>query len=359
MTAEPRLEAPAVRASLPTRQQRLEAMLDQLGDHAARHVPRLTECLYIAPSTICNLKCRFCAYPRSTLDKRLMPHELFTRVIEKACAFGFATFGLTPVLGEALLDPYFLCKLMFLEVTPGVSSYSFTTNFTVASPAVVAQLAQLKKLRSLQISIYGHNEDSFTRITQAPPRFFHKLLQHLEMLADSWESAARVELRLRTTGAFTLAECDPRLRRVLDALQARKAQVRVPHDRYSNWGGLISPADVAGLGIRLKPVVAPQGPCTLLFYKPTVLPDGRLNACYSEDGNAALVIGDLSRQSFEEIYSLTNETYLRLITDQCLGRFASPCQECSGHRPTEQWHYSYNFHTEPFQTLAEFLESLH
>ena len=99
-------------------------------------------------------------------------------------------------------------------------------------------------------------------------------------------------------------------------------------------------------------------PCSFLFYKPTVLPDGRLNACYADDGNATMVIGDLSRQGFEEIYSLRNDAYVELLVSQLEGRWSPSCRACTGYRAVNDEHYSYAFHEKPFVSFAEFLDTL-
>jgi sulfatase maturation enzyme AslB (radical SAM superfamily) len=344
---------------LLTRNPRLAALLSKIGAQDDVRVPHLLECLYVMPSTVCNLKCRFCAYPKTSIAKRFMPQELFAEVIDKACAYGFTTFGLTPLLGEALIDPRFLDKLELLERHPEVTSYSFCTNFTVADPRFLDRLTQLEKLQWMSVSLYGHDEESFTRVTAAPPRLFLDVLRNLERLCDWPAIASHVELRIRTAGPFEPGQCHPRLRDLLDELTAKGVRVRIPVDRFSNWGGLISTADVAGLDIQLKPQPVKGGsPCAFLFYKHTVLPDGRLNACYADDGNATMVIGDLSRQSFEEIYSLRNDAYVELLLSHFEQRWSPTCRACTGYRSVRDQHYSYAFHRRPFLSMSEFLDTL-
>jgi hypothetical protein len=288
-----------------------------------------------------------------------MPLELFTDVIEKACGYGFATFGLTPLLGEPLLDPCFPEKLEVLERHPAVRSYSFATNLTVASPSLLSGVSRLHKLRYLSISLYGHDPESFSRVAGAPAQLFFDVLGHLERLSEWPAMAGHVELRIRTTAPFQPERCHPRLRELLGELAGRKVRIRVPEDRYSNWSGLISPGDVADLGIRLKPE-SPKTtiPCAFLFYKHTVLPDGRLNACYGDDGETTMVIGDLTRQRFEEIYSLRNNRYIALLLSQMKGRWKRSCRACTGYRGVNDHHYSYAFHEKPFLTLSEFMGML-
>jgi hypothetical protein len=71
-----------------------------------------------------------------------------------------------------------------------------------------------------------------------------------------------------------------------------------------------------------------------------------------------MIIGDLTRQSFDEIYSLDNDAYLRLVEGHCRGRFNPACARCSAYRPLEADHYSYAFHERPFIPLETFLRQL-
>ncbi len=94
-----------------SRDDKLARILRRIAHVSQLRVPSLTERLYITPSTICNLKCRFCAYPKTSIPRQIMPDALFAEVVDKACEYGFTRFGLTPILGEAFIDPRFLDKL--------------------------------------------------------------------------------------------------------------------------------------------------------------------------------------------------------------------------------------------------------
>jgi hypothetical protein len=188
---------------------------------------------------------------------------------------------------------------------------------------------------------------------------FQQLLRNLERLSRWPDAANRAELRIRTAVSPESPVWQPELRSLVQRLQAAGVRVRVPNKEYSNWGGLVSATDVAGLDLRLRPASAPRDlPCALLFYKHTVLPDGKLNACYGGDGNATLVIGDLTRSTFDDIYSSRNERYVQLVRGHFEGRFGPTCQACTGYRSLRDQHYSYAFHETPFLSLAEFLEQL-
>jgi sulfatase maturation enzyme AslB (radical SAM superfamily) len=321
-------------------------------------LPNLRERLYITTSTLCNLRCRFCAYHRTTIARRIMPHPLFRSIVHKACDFGFSIFNITPLVGEVLVDPDFLAKIEFLEGLSAVEGLSFCTNFILAHQELIRALPRLNKLRYLAITLYGYDADSFRRMTGAKAALFDRMVYNLRLLSElELGFLSRVELRVRTERCFSMEKCVPALYRPLTSLMEKGARVRVVTDRYSNWSGLITAEDLAELDIQLQPVVSPKrAPCAFLFYKHTVLPDGRLNACSAEDGHASMVIGNLATQTFEEIYSSRNKVYRTLVTQQLAGKFSESCQACSGYRSIYEHNYTYQFHTRPFVSLDGFLE---
>ena len=323
-------------------------------------IPNLRERLYITTSTICNLRCRFCAYSKSSITKSIMPNHLFFSIIEKACDFGFTIFNVTPLIGEVLTDPDFIVKLDFLERFPNVENFSFCTNLTLADDEFINNIRHLSKLHWLSISIYGYDTNSFQRITRAKSVLFEKMVHNLSLLLEWGPSlSSHVELRIRTERSFSLEKCTPDLYSILNMLIKMNVRIRIVTDSYSNWGGLITANDLEGLDICLKPNISQKSePCTFLFYKHTILPDGRINACSAEDGNASMIIGDLRKQSFKEIYFLLNDTYMQLISQQLKGQFSKLCQACSGYRSIHEYNYTYQFHKRPFITLNEFFGQL-
>jgi len=318
-----------------------------------RTIPNPLECLYIACSTACNLRCRFCAYPLSTIRKANMQFSTFAVVVDQATAFGFETFNLTPLVGEALVDPGFLDKLNYLEQHAGVHDFYFCTNLTLAERGFFDSVSRFRKLRCFSVSIYGHDEDSFSRLTGADRAVYQRLLDNLRHLATDPQLAARSEFRIRSGRAFRLEHCQSELCTSLQELERLGSRIRIPQE-YQNWGGLIEATRLEGLDLTLKDNAPRTEPCVFLYFKHTVLPDGMLNACSSGDGNASLTIGNLLEQTFEQIYSTSNTRYAKLLEAQRAGQFSPLCQVCTGYRSISASWYSYTFHRQPFMSEIEF-----
>ena len=299
-------------------------------------VPDTRTSIYIEPSGLCNLACRFCAYTKKELAKVTMPLPLFQRIVNEATDLGFSDIGLTPLTGDVFMDTGLFDKMRFLDQHEGVRSYHFFTNFTIPSPAQVDALFTLTKLNKLTISVYGHDEESFCRITQRPANVYRRLVDNLVHLRERL-AAARFEIGLgwRTLPGFVPdAAASSDLHRIVMKIESHDGGSFRVTPTYDTWGGQIGEEDVQDLGLELADGrhVAMHGPCSRIFHKLIVLADGRVNACACRDVNGTLVIGDVTEETLAQILSLGNPRYARIINEQCDNRFRDVCRQCDAYR---------------------------
>jgi sulfatase maturation enzyme AslB (radical SAM superfamily) len=302
-------------------------------------VPHIEEGLYVMPSTICNLSCRFCGLAKSSMPGQVMAKETFLTVIGKACEYGFRYFNLTPVIGEPLTDPKLTEKMELLEKKAGVQAFCLCTNMTLADARFLDLCRNLARLRWLSISLYGHDVDSFRKITRKGPDTYFRILENLRYVTR-WPDfvASRVEIRMRTEAGVGEERYEHELRRLLDLFRAAGGRIRYAGDEdwFDTWGGLVSREDLEGLDIRLSRPRLKKAPCSYLFRKHTVWPDGRLSACSRTDVNGTMIIGDLLQQIFEQIYSHQNGPWAGLISAQLAQRFPAICQNCTAYRESAE-----------------------
>jgi hypothetical protein len=326
---------------------------------AGPFIPHPRENLNLACSTICNLRCRFCPYRQNTLKREIIEQDLFCDAVEQACDLGFDAFGLTPVIGEAFVDPAFGRKVSFLEEHGSVKRYWLTSNFTVACSDFIDSLPGLQKLSYLSISVYGHDEESFSQIAGAGPEVWQGLLRNLRRLADVLPpTPARTRLRVRSKAGITREAFCFELRDVIDRLVAKNVVIEMP-THYYNWGGLIQDEDLKVLETPMTSLATERrGPCSMLLFNNVVLPDGRISACACRDSQGLLIIGDLKRQSLRTIYSTGNSAYMRLIGSQEQGEYGDLCGKCNMFRSTHKLYSAYQYHKKPRVTLEQFFEVL-
>jgi len=300
-------------------------------------VPHPRKAICIETSGRCNLKCRFCAYPkRGPLG--FLNMDDFISAVTQASETGVRTIWLTPMLGEVFADPNLPEKLEYLEQFDGINAYSFYTNFILCNDTTIQQFEKLKKLTSIHISIYGHDEDTFQRITQRPSSQFKKLqrnLLSLRRLLKNWQPIEGVHFSIRTLGGITddnLPKTDL-IQKLSELSEIINVDCMVATE-YDNWGGTLTSADTAPIGIDLFDGTGlyRAGACTLLFSGPRVASDKSVHACACRDIDNSLLIGNLADSSLRDIISLQNPAYQKIIENQQSGRFSKNCQSCSMYR---------------------------
>ena len=326
-------------------------------------IPNPEEHIYIEVTNICNLRCKFCGYSKSLKNKKLvMSNEVFYNIINQATNFGYDTFGLTPIVGEVFVDENFMDKIEFLENHPKVKKYSFFTNFTLANEQIIDELIKTKKIEELYISLYGHDLSSFIIITKGNKRTYEKLISNLKYLyKKSVNLNFKLSFGLRTDRSFnSLEECESDLCKVLRSLLHKtKRHIQILKS-FNTWGGLITQEDVKGIDMIINDPsdFYKNGACSLIFYKNQVMVNGIINACACRDINATLKIGDLNTQSFEEIYSIKNIDYIKLIKNQQNNNFNSICTYCDFYRSIYKNYDVYQKYKKKSISLKNFFQYL-
>ncbi len=327
------------------------------------YIPNINENIYIETSSICNLSCKFCAYSKKLSPKVVMEYERFSDYINQAVDLGYDKFGLTPITGEIFMDKGVFEKFEFLENHPKVNEYSFFSNIILLDDSKIAELFNLKKLRILSVSLYGHDKNSFIAITQKNEEAYNRLISNLLNIEKNInKSQLRLEIGWRTEEHFDFYNNKPSSELVAIIRRIRK-KYDIPvfiNKKYNNWGGMISQDDLTGLSIRInKPnIVYKKGACSLIFYKLVVMADGRINACACRDANATLCIGDLNKESLRHILSLDNKKYIELIQNQQRGVFNPICTDCDMYRSIYISNPVYRYHKKQPMSLHQFYRVL-
>ncbi|MDI6749939.1 MAG: radical SAM protein [Rhodocyclaceae bacterium] len=290
----------------------IEIAINRLLDR--QFIPRDISTFNIEVSSICNLKCRFCAYEKKSSPRVNMSNELFAHVLGQAVDLGFSEFHLTPTTGDVFMDKRLFDKLDILERHPGVRSYHFFTNLTIPSKVQLLQLQRLRKLKRMTISVYGHDEASFTAITKTSTKIYQRLIANLQTIlehANRWPFSITIGFR----STFGVPEDDTsELMKLLSALKSKGISIHASHGIYNNWGGLIEQSDVTNLDMQILPAQGPIkfGACVKLFDAIQVMATGVVNACACRDANATLQIGNLREKPLQEIISPNNSEYMRI-----------------------------------------------
>ena len=318
--------------------------------------PRTT--INIEVTSICNLKCLFCAYRKKESARKSMPNDLFFNYIEQAVDLGFQQFGLTPITGDVFMDKDLFEKLTFLDEHKSVKCYSFFTNFTIPNKRKIDQLIELKKLNHITISVYGHDLNSFLTITQSNKSTYYRLLNNLEYLISRLDKINfSLDIGLRSYHKIP-KKSKSKLKEILKLYRERGIKVSTSQT-YNNWGGYITKEDIKGLDIDIgeKDSVYKKGACSMPFNSIMIKSNGIVNACPCRDVNATLKIGDLKNEKLKDILSSQNTKYMSLIDNQQRGIFPPVCKNCDFYKSIyRRRSFSYESTT---LTLEEFKKTIH
>ena len=296
-------------------------------------IPDHKNIIYIENTSKCNLKCKFCGYPKRNLDDHPlvdMDLENIKNYVDQAKKMGFKNIGLTPVTGDIFMDKKIYDKFNYLEENK--INFQFFTNFILAKQERLYELFDYNHLKELHISIYGHDEESFIKFTESNSVSYKKLIKNLTYLESLLATKNKNFILLigqRTSKDFFLSKDNSELSRILKKIiQNHKINYQYEF-AFNNWGGLIKEDDIANLNIQFnKKPVKKIGACSLIFAKNIIGANGNLNACACRDANFTLNIGNLNNDNLEDILSKKNDKYMQLIKDQENGNFPEVCKTC-------------------------------
>ncbi len=295
-------------------------------------VPLPYQRLFIEPVSFCNLLCKFCTYPKNLHPRTVMEDELFRKGIDQACSMGIDEIVLTPINGDVFMDRNIIDRMTYIENSV-IKSHQFYTNFIAADePAIVALLA-MKKLSYMEVSVYGHDLDSFCNITGRGEAQYRRLVENLAVLERHYaakQNHLRIVIAIRTYRSVGLdSEPGNDLLDVIRRLHAAGVEVGLS-SRADNWGGDVTANDLADIDMDLTEGrhLYRKGPCGLPFDSVQVTATGKVNACACRDPRGTLTLGDLDTTPLAEILSPRNAKWMKIVEDHESGRFNDICASC-------------------------------
>jgi radical SAM protein with 4Fe4S-binding SPASM domain len=290
----------------------------------APHPARPRE-LTIEVTNICNADCVFCGYQFQQRRKGVMPFELFREIVDKYVAIGGGMIELTPVVGDALVDPGLEDKVRYARTRPEIGRISLITNGILLTRARFESLAAAG-VTHLSISISGLDRAEYERVYRV--NRYDTVLANLTAIAGSpffRQVPIALGIRSDTLRAWRRS---PDLAR-LAALGYTDHGATLLLD---NWSGRIRTATLPGM-MMVRPPRAKTTPCWMLYNSTTVLADGRMTACGCRDldGTSELALGEIRNQSLDAPWTDGRmETLRRRFRD---GNLPDVCRDCRHYVP--------------------------
>ncbi len=289
----------------------------------ARH-RSLPRALHIEGTNVCNARCVFCAYDQMERPKTVMSMQDFERVVGEYVAMGGAWVSLTPIVGDPFVDPHLFARLEYLGRTAAIDGFYFFTNAILMTPEASRKLLDFGQRLTVCVSLGGFDAQTYERIMGV--NRFEAVWENLRAflaLRRQNGGGPRLEIHLRCPPGDLAGPCW----RELDEWEKSGLAVIVHLDTYDSWAGKISAQNLRRAGLEPRPMPYKRGACQLLYMKPVVLADGGVNACACRDVEAELRVGDLGRQSLEQVWN--SETVGALIERHERGDYPDVCRRCT------------------------------
>jgi MoaA/NifB/PqqE/SkfB family radical SAM enzyme len=298
----------------------------------ASYIPHPRTRLCIETVSFCNLECKFCSYPKKLHPRTVMDDALFQRSVDQAVTLGYRRLALTPINGDVFMDKKFVERLQYIE-NSSIEIIEFYTNFIGADEAAIASLLSLKKVSLMEISVYGHDADSFQSVTRRGTKQFDRLVDNLNALERLWSHrnpGMKIVISLRTYRSFRFG--DPHgneLLEVIERLRGLGAVIGLSSS-VDNWGGAIDEDDIADIDMELTDgrYLYKKGPCRLPFDTVQITADGRVNACACRDPGGELTLGDIHDAPLSDILSVDNAKWSKIVSDHETGNYNDVCASC-------------------------------
>lgn len=307
------------------------APLERLHPRVARLRAATARCpllLQIETTNVCNAACGFCAYPSMKRPKGVMSLSLFEKVVREYAEAGGGPVSLTPITGDALLDPHLMERVRVLERTAAVNQLTLTTNGIALARYSDAEVDELlTAVDVVQLSVGGLDADTYERMYGV--RQFHNVSLAMRRVLDRASGLAappRIAFAFRTSDPRFL----PRFRTQLEELKRRGAFVS--HiSTFANWGGVLEQGSSRGMtivsGSRPK-----RRACAVASVHMAVCHDGTVSACGCADVEGrSLILGDANEQSMAALW--TSEKRTRMLAAFEAGSPPGICRECSAYQP--------------------------
>jgi radical SAM protein with 4Fe4S-binding SPASM domain len=287
-------------------------------------IRRLPRNLHIEATNICNAKCTFCAYPQMERAKETMAMQDFRRIIDEYVAMGGEYVSLTPIVGDPFIDRHLFDRLNDLDKRPEIKGFYFYTNAILMKPQVSEKLLAYGDKLNIYVSWGGFDRETYKTIMG---------VDQFNLVRQNIEAFVATKLKLSSSTVLTIAlRCPPAnwTGDVWEKFNHWKNQKLIKIDfinAYDSWAGKVKDEDLKQVG--LEPVIMPykRGACELLYMKPIILANGKVNACACRDVEAELIVGDLKESTLSEIWA--GKGIEEIIQRHERGDFPDVCQRCT------------------------------
>ena len=255
--------------------------------------------LHLELTNLCNANCVFCPYQYQERETAFMTDEVFHKAVADFVACGGGSVGLTPIVGDALIDPKFLERVRHLRAQPKIDRIWVTTNAILLDKHGIDEVLA-SGLTSITISTSGFDETSYRRIYRSTA--YERFRKNVLALAErnrALPEPLTLTIGLRTDRPLDEVMRDPDFQPIL----AHRPDIDFTWS-FTSANGRIKREELPA-AMRLRVVGSRPETCVQLYNGPIILPDGTVMACScvaAMDAVPDLGIGNVLERDLLEIW---------------------------------------------------------
>jgi radical SAM protein with 4Fe4S-binding SPASM domain len=291
--------------------------------------------LHLELTNLCNADCVFCPYQFQEREVQFMSDEVFHKAVGDYMDIGGGSVGLTPIVGDALIDPKFLDRVRYLRALPKVDRIWLTTNAILLDKFGVDNVLT-SGINSVNISTAGFEAEMYRRVYRNAS--YERMRRNVVELVErnsALGSPVAVTIALRPDRPLDAVMADADFQPIL----AHKPQLDFTWS-FTSANGRIT-RDILPPAMKLRVVGSRPEACVSTYNGPIVLPDGNLMGCScvaAMDAVKDLGIGNILQSSLHEIW--TGAAAARLRSSFSEGGLNATCSGCDMYRDLELYRTS-------------------
>jgi MoaA/NifB/PqqE/SkfB family radical SAM enzyme len=279
--------------------------------------------LRIETCNICNANCIFCAYQYQRRKKMIMPEIMFHKIIDDYNFMGGGNLGITPVVGDPLIDPLILSRIHYARQFPNIKTISTFTNCINLHEVGIKNLLT-SGLNSITVSTSGFDLELHEKIyrSKKAERMKRNLIDLLTINKELG-NPCEIKIGLRTCQSLKEVMSAPEFGEIV------KLSDEVDINYYfEDWSGAIRSSDLLE-GMKLR-----KSPCWMLYGELAILSDGTVAmcGCHELEGDSDLVLGNILDSSLMDLY---RSDKAKMIRKNWLNGSKIPdiCRNCLNYNP--------------------------
>jgi radical SAM protein with 4Fe4S-binding SPASM domain len=285
--------------------------------------------LHLELTNICNASCIFCPYQFQERATGFMSDEVFEKAVGDYVRINGGSVGLTPIVGDALIDPKFLQRVRYLASLAAIDRIFLTTNAILLDKHGIKEILT-SGLTSIMISTSGFEKESYKRIYRSPA--YERMKDNVTQLVkenSKLDAPLNIAICLRTDRPLEEVMRDPDFQPILE----HNPTIDFAWS-YRSVGGRITRLPPQ---MQFRKVPPKKEPCGSLYNGAMVLIDGTVVACAclaAMDAVPDLRIGSVLEDDLLEIYA---SEATRALRDQFRagGTLNQTCANCDAYQDCE------------------------